>query len=58
MARVLSSRPIHARNQWELEKARTVPRPSVERKQKIMRGCISGRGSSTPIFGVWTQQLN
>jgi len=30
MARVLISRPIQARSQWELEKVRAVPSPRAE----------------------------
>lgn len=32
IARVLISRPIHARSQWELAKVRIVPRPKLESK--------------------------
>lgn len=57
MARVLISRPIHARSQWELEKVRTVPRPRADRRQVITSGCISRGRGLTNIFGVWAQKL-
>ena len=57
MARVFISKPIHASNQWELEKVIRVPRPRAEIRQVIIMGCISKGRGLTNIFGVWAQEL-
>ena len=57
MAKVLISRPIQARSQWELAKVRVVPRPSPERRMAKTYGFISIGRTLTNMFGVWAQKL-
>lgn len=57
IARVLISRPIHARSQWELIKVSVVPRPRLERSRVRTKGFISKGRILTNMFGVWAQKL-
>ena len=57
MARVLISRPIQARSQWELINVIVVPRPRVNSKVIKIYGFISKRGVLTNMAGVWARKL-
>lgn len=58
MARVLISRPIHARSQLELMNVRVVPKPRVIKKRVMISGLIRKGWILTNILGVWAQKLN
>lgn len=58
IARVLISRPIHARSQWVLEKVRVVPRPRPSSRKVKIYGLISKGRGFTCILGVWAQKLS
>lgn len=57
MARVLISRPIHARSQCELAKVIAVPRPRLDRRTTSTRGLISRGRILTNMSGVWARKL-
>ena len=54
---MLISRPIHASNQWELEKVIAVPNPRLESSAVKIKGLISKGRALTNMFGVWAQKL-
>lgn len=55
---MLISRPIQARNQWELANVIVVPKPRASIKEVARRGIINKGRGLTNIFGVWAQELN
>lgn len=57
MARVLISRPIQARSQWELINVIVVPKPMLSRRRVKTYGLISKGRILTNMFGVWAQKL-
>lgn len=58
IARVLISRPIHARSQCELLKVREVPRPRASKREDRRGGATNKGRILTNMFGVWAQELN
>ena len=52
MARVLISRPIHARSQWEPENVIVVPSPRLIKSRERMKGFISKERVFTFIIRV------
>lgn len=58
IARVLISKPIQARSQWELMNVIVVPSPRPNIKVAKMYGFISKGRILTNMFGVWAQKLN
>lgn len=58
MARVLISRPVHARIQWLLEIVNRGPIIRLGMMIVFACGFISIGGILTDIFGVWARKLN
>lgn len=58
MARVLISRPIHTRSQWDPINVIMVPRPRLEIMMVNTTGFISRGRILTNVVGVWAQKLN
>lgn len=56
-ARVLISRPIHARSQCELAKVKVVPSPRLNAMMMNTYGLISRGRVLTNMFGVWARKL-
>lgn len=57
IARVLISRPIQAKSQWELTNVREVPVPSARSSVVSVVTVISRRRTLTNMFGVWARKL-
>lgn len=57
IASVLISRPIQARSQWELAKAKVVPSPRLDSRVASTYGFIGGGGTLTVMLGVWARKL-
>lgn len=58
IAKVLISRPIHTRSQWDPINVIMVPRPRLEIIMVNTTGFISRGRILTDVVGVWAQKLN
>lgn len=58
IARVLISRPIHAKSQWDPMNVSVVPRPRLEIKIVSTVEFISKGRILTNMVGVWAQKLS
>lgn len=58
IARVLISKPIQAKSQWELVSVIVVPSPRLNSKIAKIYGFIGKGRVLTCMFGVWAQELN